>query len=131
MICDSLKLTQAIFNQRSKIKSKLAKESETARNLKIKAWKVSMGPVHSNILWGNYFDTSFITTLKSALLNLLIIVLAVTFISPVYFMEFFERTGVSEQISQVANNSPKFISDQLYGLLAPFALIVANYILIP
>lgn len=65
------------------------------------------------------------------MLNLLVFILALTFVTPVYLMEFLKKSGVSDTVQWVAEIHQSYVSTQLYASLAPFVLVIANYILIP
>lgn len=52
-------------------------------------------------MWQNFFAGSFISTLKANLLNLMVFVLALTFVTPVYFMQFLKSSGVSDTMHEL------------------------------
>ena len=60
--------------------------------------------MHSDIIWSNFFSQSFITTIKGYLINLLVFTLALTFVTPVYFMEFLKKAGVTDTVEYVSLN---------------------------
>ena len=97
--------------------------------LLVKNWSISLAPLHSNIIWPNFFTTSFITTLKGILLNLLVLALALTFVTPVYLMEFLKKSGFVKQIEDLSKYH--FLTSQIFVQLTPFVLVIANYIIIP
>jgi len=70
------------------------------------------------------------TSLKAFLLNLLVIILAMTFVTPVYLMEFLKKSGVSNII---ANDSKlkEYFDSLVHTNLAPIILLFANYVMIP
>jgi hypothetical protein len=82
---DSAKVTQDILLHFKTVKNAL-KDNKIAQTLKLQNWQIRLAPLHSNIIWPNFFAGSFISTLKANLLNLLVFVLALTFVTPVYFM---------------------------------------------
>ncbi len=65
---------------------------------------MSLAPLHSDIIWANFFSQSFITTIKGYLINLLVFTLALTFVTPVYFMEFLKKSGVTDTVEYVSIN---------------------------
>lgn len=85
MVHDSAKITNEILTHFKTVKNVL-KDHPIAHTLKLQNWVVKLAPLHSNIVWPNFFAGSFISTLKAYLLNLLVFVLALTFVTPVYFM---------------------------------------------
>lgn len=81
----------------------------------VKNWKVVLAPVHSNIIWPNYFSSTFVTSLKAYLLNLLVFILALTFVTPVYLMEFLKKSGVSDTLREIDMLNQSYLSAQMYA----------------
>jgi hypothetical protein len=100
LINDSAKVTNDILKHFKTVKNEL-KDNEIAKALKLQNWQVKLAPLHSNIVWSNFFAGSFISTLKANLLNLLVFVLALTFVTPVYFMQFLKSSGVSDTMHEL------------------------------
>jgi hypothetical protein len=89
-------------------------------------------PLASNVIWKDYFKSdTVISRIIAFFLNLLLLVLALTFVTPLYFMEAMSRAGVEEYVKELANLGREYGSAQLYDMLAPVCLIVANYVVIP
>ena len=77
----------------------------------IKNWTIKHAPLHSNIVWHNFFAGNFITSLKAFLMNLLVITLAITFVTPVYFMEFLKKSGVSDTVHALSKIHDNYLSN--------------------
>lgn len=93
-------MTQTILTNFESARKQLV-PTELGRALLVKNWKIVLAPVHSNIIWPNYFSSTFVTTLKAYLLNLLVFILALTFVTPVYLMEFLKKSGVSDTLREI------------------------------
>ena len=106
---DSEKVTKLLLENFKKVKSAL-KDHETAKLLHLSKWNIRAAPLHSNIIWPNFFSGSFISTLKAYLLNLLVFVLALTFVTPVYFMEFLKKSGVSDTVHTFSKINDTYFS---------------------
>jgi hypothetical protein len=82
------------------------------------AWKIRIAPLHSNIIWKNFFAESLVTTLKAYLLNILVFTLALTFVTPVYFIKFLKEAGVSETLksfSLLSDVNSEYIVNYLFA----------------
>lgn len=67
-------------------KEKLCKISDCQRcrceELNVQNWVIEKAPMHSNIIWENFFIPRERTVLSSIVINLLVFILAMTLITP-------------------------------------------------
>jgi hypothetical protein len=57
------------------------------KDLSLKNWTVEDAPIHSNIIWENFFAGGIAVSLKGFVINLLIFVLALTLAAPIFIIE--------------------------------------------
>jgi len=65
------------------------------------------------------------------MLNLLVFILALTFVTPVYLMEFLKKSGLPDTLQFMNEMNNSYLTKQAYAQLAPLVLVFANYIFIP
>jgi len=88
----------------------LCKAWVIAKKLHMDQWIVEYAPIHQNIIWDNFFSTSFVNRLKSFLINLLVFVLALTFVTPVYLIQMFGKQATFDESKMEGN----FIKMSMY-----------------
>jgi hypothetical protein len=90
-------------------------EHALAKPLRIKDWEITNAPLHSDIIWQNFFSNSFIQDLKEVMLNLLVFILALTFVTPVYLMEFLKKSGLPDTLQFMNEMNNSYLTKQAYA----------------
>ena len=69
--------------------------------------------------------------MKAFLINTLVVIVALSFVTPVYLMEWLKRSAVTDSVQKAIDLNQTQWPQYIYDQLAPLVLVLANYVLIP
>jgi uncharacterized membrane protein YwzB len=58
-------------------------------------------PLHSDIEWDNFFKHGFARKVKTWILNLIVFLIAILIVSPPFFLDFLNKSGVKGLIEHI------------------------------
>ena len=100
-------------------------------------WKVSLAPIHSDIIWENFFDNKATTKCKAFLINFIVFTLVIFVVTPVFTMEILVKWQIIKYTGDIAEDlSLKEKIDEITGaelidFFPPLILAGLNYSVLP